>query len=234
MAANSALKKIQAATKKLRKENPKMDYRTAQKKASAAYNSGKLGSITTKNNKMAAQTMNRQMMVTIPADNNGIRPNGLLAGTKKKYRRMSGVKQIGGKAGNIITATLGTAAGLFIGEAVAKRGANMPLAVAGAGVALQLIGGRSKMIADAGAGMAAAGLVTMLRQRTTVLSGVNDAIDSMFNSSSDMGATGVMFDYQEPTMGEVAASSMQAAAIPMINPDNGQMDIVDQITMFGR
>jgi hypothetical protein len=233
MAANSALKKIQAATKKLRKDNPKMDYRTAQQKASKAYNSGKLGSITTKNNKMAAQTMNRQMLVTIPADNNGIRPNGLLAGTKKR-RKMSGVKQMGGKVGSILTSTLGTAAGLFIGEAVAKRGANMPLAVAGAGVALQLIGGRSKMIADAGAGMAAAGLVTMLRQRTTVLSGVNDAIDSMFNSSSNMGATGVMFDYQEPTMGEVAASSMQAAAIPMINPDNGQMDIVDQITMFGR
>jgi hypothetical protein len=110
----------------------------------------------------------------------------------------------------------------------------MPLAVAGAGVALQLIGGRSKMISDAGAGMAAAGLVTMLRQRTTVLSGVNDAIDSMFNSGGNMGATGVMFDYQEPTMGEVAASNMQAAAIPMINPDNGQMDMIDQITMFGR
>jgi hypothetical protein len=43
-----------------------------------------------------------------------------------------------------------------------------------------------------------------------------------------------MFDYQEPTMGEVAANSMQAAAIPMINPDNGQMDMIDQITMFGR
>ena len=175
------LKKITTLAKKIRKEKPEMMWQDAVKTASKQLKTH------TKKVGMATQS-------NIP-----VRGNSLVAGTKKKKRRVGAVNAHGSSLMRVVADTAGAVIGTYIGSQITQKNPKMAMLGLAGGMVGQFVA-KKGFINSISQGIAGGAGAMLLKRNVPQLAGVNDMLDQLGQGNALVaGPSDVMvFDYTTP------------------------------------